>query len=349
MLIFEVYIALLGTLKLALRNIKNNNQYLTLIAGLLLFIISSLRHYGFAPDPANYMNQYYSLYNIDLSELWFFFINNEGQDPFFYLISKIVILLGADHQVWFAVIAATFCFSVSKVIYKYSDEAFLSFLILASLSYIFFSLTGLRQTVALSMVLLSYPYLRERKFFPFVIVVVFGSLFHASAIIFLIAYPLANIKIGWHYVAILSIAFFIVNFSSETIRLTIEMWGWTETYIAYADREIALTYSGFIIQLLIFTFCLFYSKGVLKADKKNITLYNLLYLGLLFQLNTFVIAEFFRISMYFSIFSIILVPKAIHVEKNSNFKWAVNFAVYGALLAYFVRSGTFSEYFFYWQ
>jgi hypothetical protein len=348
-LVFIGYIIVIGIIKLFMPTSSKYNKSFVTFAGSLLFLICALRHVEFGPDPAGYVRSYLDLSYINLSDLWINFISGAGKDPFFYLFSKIISLFGASYQVWLAIIAALFIFSVSKLIYKYSNEAYLSFVALLSLGYLYFSLTGLRQTLALAMVLLSYSYLRERKLIPFVALVLLGTLFHASALIFLIAYPFANMKIGWKQVVGISVALVFAYFFSNQVRALVAIIGWTDTIALYATRETGLTISGFIIQLSIYLFCLYYKNGVLKADIKNLSFYNLLFLGLVFQAFTIVIAEAFRISMYFSIFSIVLIPKAIKAEKERRIRMILYVVVYLALLLYFVSSGVFSDFSFFWQ
>lgn len=178
MLIFCGYIVLIGIIKLNMPPSSKYNKSFVIFAGALLFLICSLRNAEFGPDTLSYVSDYLSLSYINILDLW----GNFDKDPFFFLFSKIISLFGVSYQVWLAIIAAIFIFSISKLVYKYSNEAYLSFVALISLGYFYFSLTGLRQTLALAMVLLSYNYLRERKLIPFVGLVILGSLFHASAL-----------------------------------------------------------------------------------------------------------------------------------------------------------------------
>lgn len=342
------YITIVGLLRLIVYK-KNNNRKFVIIAGFLLFIIAALRTIEFGPDVRRYINMFVELPYRNLSDLWMNFLTGTGKDPFFYFFSKLISITGASYQVWLAILSGIFIYSVTKLIHKYSDEHYISYIALISLGYFYFSLTGLRQAMALSMILLSYSPLRERKLVPFIALVIFGSLFHSTALIFLIAYPLVNMKIGFKHILGVGLALSLSVFFSGYIRYLVGMLGWTDTMIAYAVRETSLTYSGFIIQLFIFLFCLFYKDAVLKIDNKNLSLYNLLFLGLIFQAFTTVIAEFFRISMYFSIFSIVLIPKAIAAEKNKHLRVIIYFAVFAALIIYIIWTGSFRGFKFFWS
>lgn len=350
MIIFSSYILLLAYLKITLVNNFNKKRLFVVLAGFTLFLISSFRSINFGPpDVRGYVSSYQSLVNLNLSETWNYYFNGNVKDPFFYLFSKVISLMGAGYRSWLAILAGIFCFSVSKLIYKYSDEVYISFIALISLGYVYFSFTGLRQTIAISMVVISYKYLRERMWLPFLAIVILGSLFHSSALVFLLAYPLAFTKIGWKHFIVIIIALIIAFIFSNQLRDIIRIIGWTETLSSYADKQDSLTLSGFFIQLCIFLFCLFYKNEVLKTDNNNLSIYNLLFLGLVFQVFSTVIAEFFRISMYFSIFSIILIPKAIISEKDKYLKVVMYLAVLSALLGYIFWTRSFHGLNFFWQ
>ena len=276
-------------------------------------------------------------------------ITRTGKDPFFYLFAKVINLTGANYQIWLAILAGIFCYSVSKLVSKYSVEPYISFIALISLGYFYFSLTGLRQAMALSMIILSYRYLRERELVPFIMMILIGTLFHASAIIFLIAYPSANIKVGLKQGVGIIIALILAYLFKNEVLIIISYLNMGYRYENYLNHGASLTISGFIIQFAIYIFCLYFKKDILKSDIKNLSLYNLLFFGLVFQAFSAVIAEFFRVSMYFSIFSIVLIPKAILSVKDKNMKMIIYLSVLLALVAYIFWTGSFNGFKFYWQ
>lgn len=348
MVIFA-YITILGLIKVILPSKIKANNFFVFLASIMLFFISGLRSSNFANDTSSYIISYTLLQYKSLSELWMNTIMRTGKDPLFHLFSKIISLMGANYQIWLAIIAGIFIYSISKLIKKYSNEPYISFIAFISLGYFYFSLTGLRQTMALAMVILSYKYLRERKLLQFILFVLFGSMFHSSAIIFLIAYPFANMKVGRKQIVGIMVSFILAYFFKQQVRIIINYFNTIGQYQNYNTREITLTFSGFIIQLFIYLFCLGFKDDILERDNKNLNLYNLLFLGLVFQSFASVIAEFFRVSMYFSIFGIILIPKALEELKDKYLKTTTYLLVLIALVAYIFISGSFSGFEFYWQ
>lgn len=316
---------------------------------MILFLIAATRSVYFGPDPLGYVLSYNRLSYNSFSSLWFNFINYIGKDPFFNLFSKIINMTGINAQLWLAILSGIFIFSVSKLIYSYSDEPYLSFIALISIGYFYFSLTALRQVTAMAIILLTYKYLREQKFFYFILFVLLASLFHASALIFLIAYPISHININLKQIIGIILALMISIYFSSFIKQIIRYIAWTDTLASYADRQVTLNYSGFIIQISIFMFCWAFKDKVLEKDHKNITLYNLLFLGLVFQSFSTIVAEFFRVSHYFSIFNIILISKAIDVIDHKGLKMYVYMVILSIFIIYFFRSGSFQEFAFFWD
>lgn len=348
MLIIISYIGFSGFIRLITLNSTKKKSFIY-ISGATLFIIAALRSVYFGSDPIGYVLSYRKLSYQSLSSLWFNLINYSGKDPFFSFFSKILNMSGVSAQLWLAILSGIFIFSVSKLIYKYSDEPYISYISLISLGYFYFSLTGLRQATAIAIILLSYKYLRERKLLNFILFVLFASLFHASALIFLIAYPISQININIKQIIGIISALMITIYFSSFIRQIIRYIAWTETIASYADRQVTLNYSGFIIQFAIFIFCWAFKDKVLEKDHKNITLYNLLFLGLVFQSFSTIVAEFFRVSYYFSIFNIILIPKAIDVIDHKGLKMYVYLVILSIFIIYFLRSGSFQEFAFFWE
>lgn len=315
----------------------------------ILFVISSTRTIWFGSDVIGYVNKYQDLINIDFPSLIESSIFGDMKDPVFYLSSKLVSLTGADYRIWLSVISGVFIYSVSRIIKIYSSYPFISVVALISLGYFSFSMTGLRQTIAISIILFSYSFIRERKLLQFIICVILASLFHSSALIFLISYPISLNKIDWKNILILVFAFLVLFIFPTFIRSLISLFSWNDTLVGYAFQETALTLSGFIIQLFIFIFCILFKDNILTDNPKDIILFNITFVGLIFQLFSSEIAELFRVSMYFSIFNIILIPKAIKSIKNNNLRRFIYYIVVCAVLAYIAWSGAFSGLDFFWN
>lgn len=331
---------------------KSNNVPTVITGGLLLFLMSAFRSVDFGFDTIRYVNTYILQSYESLATFWFKFTANRGKDPFFYLFGRVLSALGANYRVWLAIMAAFFLLAVSRLILKYSKEPFMSFLLFVTLGYFFFSLTGIRQALAMAVTMFAYKYLNERKLAPFIILVLIASLFHSSALVFLFAYPVMSLKkIGWKQVLAIILALFSAYFLSAQFKMLIALLGWSDSVSLASESNATLTISGFLIQLAIFLFCMYFRKTLLAEDKKASVLYNLLFMGVAAQAFAVVVAESFRVSLYFSIYSIILLPNAVLSEENNQTKVLAYTGTLGVVLiylfAYYLRK--FAGYNFFWQ
>lgn len=332
MAIISFYLSFLFILRIALEKSSKKEDTFVIIAGILLFMLSGFRSIYFSSDTIGYVNRYILLNNFGFEYFWGNFIGNIGKDPFFYLVAKLISLTGANYRVWLMLMSGFFIFSVSRFVIKYSSDGLMSFYSFISLGFLYFSFTGLRQAMALTIILFSIEYLKSRKVIPFISIVILSSLFHFSSFVFLLAYPVASMKLNWKQFNVIFISIAIpLLYRNEIINVLskIQINRDLEYYII---NTTTLNYSGLIIQMMIFLFCLCFIKNLLLEDKKNIIFYNLLVLGIVFQSFATVIAEFFRLSLYFNVISIILVPKAISSIKS----YKLRVIVYMFVLTFFV-------------
>lgn len=346
MFIIFGYIIAIVILKVILtKNKISENIFLTL-AAFLLMIIVSLRNLSFGTDTLVYVEKFRKYNLIEFSQIIDYLNKIDEKDKTFYLLVRILNLFSLEESLIVVLFSILFLTSIFWMIYKYSNNSLISIILFICLGYLFFSLTGLRQTFALTFIIFSYKYLRERKMYKFIILVLLASLFHSTALVFLIAYPLVYLKLGIkHLVVLISASLINILFNSQIYSL-LKNYIFNEQYEYYLNNEESLNYSGFLIQLSIFLFCLIFKKVILTKSPENITFYNLIFIGLIFQLFATNIAVVFRISLYFSIFSIILFSNVISSFKDVYIRILVNLIVIVILIMYLFISGYYEGYTF---
>jgi hypothetical protein len=119
-------------------------------------------------------------------------------------------------------------------------------------------------------------------------------------------------------------------------------------YGGYVDRERALNFSGFVVQVCMFVFNLFYYLKLTKEDENAIILYNMAFIGLSLQLFSSMIAEFFRLSYYFSFANILLVPLSIKTEPDKKTRDMLTIIISLLFIVYTFWNGV-PEYSFFWK
>ena len=326
---------------------ENSKKYFVISACILLFLYAALRAHDLHTDIPRYVEWYNKYAKFSFNEIIELF-NSEQKDPFYYVFAWCFSRIFPNVQIWLAFVALVYIVSTGILIYKESETPVLSFIAFLALGFFEFSLSGLRQTLAFSLTMLSYYGIKKKNWKLFIFLVLLASLFHRSALIFLIAYPIAHIKLGKYHLFVALAVGLLFFFGQSYIRILMQRYLMDTQYEGYWDRDTSLTMAGFIIQACIFAFCFIYYPATSKKYKSANVLYNLSFIGLVFQLFSSMIAEMFRISMYFSFFNVLLIPMAISVEKESKTKKILLMLVGLAFLVYMFKDGVL-PYRFFWE
>lgn len=313
---------------------RANSRIYIFFSAATLFLLSVLRSPEEGVDIPNYINHFDRLSAESFEAVLLLAASGELSDPVFWLFTLAMAKLGLDPWVWISSISFLFVLSVSRFVQKHSDFPLLSFVLMMSLGYLGFSYSGLRQTVALSIVIISLSFLLEGRKSWFLVGVLLASLFHFSAIS-CILFLFANIKFRlYHYVVGVVIALVFGIFLDSHIRSLIGVVG-GQQYSGYMDRDIALNFTGVFVYLLIFSFCLTRLKQVSSRWSSAPLLYNALFIGFGFQCLSLIVAEMFRVAMYFNIVSLILVGWVLMSYESRLFRSLAYLSIMGACIALF--------------
>lgn len=164
---------------------NKRNLIVCILCFFLLWFIQAFRDYSIGVDLKGYIPFFRTAgswgYKKDLIE--------PGYTYFTIFIRRNI---SSNPTVFLAFVSAAILIPVSLIFKKYSKLPVLSFIIYASFIIYIFSFSGLRQTMAIGITTLSYIFIEKKKILPFIGLVFLATLFHSSAIIFIITYPLCN-------------------------------------------------------------------------------------------------------------------------------------------------------------
>ena len=202
--------------------------------------------------------------------------------------------------------------------------------------FIYFNISGLRQGIALSICLFSSYYAYKNRYFSFILLVLFATLFHKSAIVFLIVYPLLNFKFKLNLKQLsfitLSCVFSIILtkfFLFGTDNLALIRGGTMYLSEDYNTFSINAYIVGFIRRFYpIFLFFCFYRS--IKNDPVSMSVFNVYLFGFIFYALNYPIFQDItvRISSYFTVFESILVVRILMSLKYRINKVAVLSIIY---------------------
>lgn len=169
--------------------------YFLNIVFIAIYLLCVLRLSSVGRDVPGYERAYLLTANIEWGNFTYIYFESG-----YILLMKICLALGASFQVFLCVTYAIILTPIYLVIRKYSKNVLLSVLIFVCYMYFEFALTGIRQALAMSIVLVGYIVFIESKKFnvlKYIFFVTLAAFFHKSAVVcylFALMVPIKSIK-----------------------------------------------------------------------------------------------------------------------------------------------------------
>lgn len=308
----------------------------------ILSLFLGLRTWWMA-DLIKYHTQYVNIGGGNWKEFLFGEIENIGLRLFFFLEYR---LTSGNYQIALLVISF-FCMAcVGYVVYKYSVSLYWSYLMYIAIGFYFFNFSGLKQSIAMAILLLSFPYIVEGKLGLFIFTVVMAGLFHAPALIFLPAYWIARKKLDRSYV------FFIVG----VFVLVFILRGPIVTFLSslYYDDETIYSATGDVGGKFLMILAMVAMGIILRIptgkDRVYNKTFNLMIIAALLQSFSIFGNNFTRLADYYFQFVILYIPFVFEqrIPTRANKSQTTQLNLNGRMFSIiYIGVSLFAVYFFY--
>lgn len=313
-------------------NSTKNRKFTLLIPIVYLTLIMGLKNFSVGTDTSGYVREFFRY-----PDMSFEYLFSKGYAYGFYLFNKIMSYISPhNYTVYLFTVALFVGISIYYFLKCNSDDCCMSQVMLLSLGFTFFFITGIKQTIAMCILMYAYTAQKEHKRLKFVILTCLAATFHPTALIFLLILPakIVNFRKAMVVVAPVMVAFAYVYqnqlfaFFSSIIP--------DDLYEAYGTSYISNNnITGLLIQLVIFFVSLVFLWHQLKIDDEASHLLTVYAIGMMFQAMTGALGEFFRISMYFSVLGVILLPKAVS-KLDKRYRYVVSCGICLVFVTYFI-------------
>lgn len=345
---------------------KSRIGYIT-ICSIVLILVAALRSPEwmtsmYQKDTMNYKMYFEDAYETRWEYIWqeiyLRYYENVGDgDIGFVLLNKIMGLITHDFQIYSLIVDLIFFVPFGLMLYRYSSNIF--HLIFAFVFYIAlvqtFLLAGARQIFALGFDLMSFLLIADKKRALAIICFLLGVSIHFSSFLFII--PLLMILLDIqprtlkksHLLCFLLFPI-VLLFPNEIIVFMGNAIG-MEKYAEYGESDMQGGAEIFILLIeLLSLLCLVgVKKKDLSMDKSLLTLY---IMAPLFTIAAPLIRSngaMIRVSLYFHIFLVLLVPYAIDCLFKRKQERLLSYIAAIGLLSFFTLAGGGMTYYFYWQ
>lgn len=332
---------------------NNNRRNFIITISVILILQSGLRNLAVGPDTYAYkiwfeeINDYWNWDRI-FNNFKYVYLENEGKDAGFIFLIKIFQLLSDSYRLFLFFIAIIFFSSFGLIVYKNTssiENIIFSYTLYLALFYAFFSITGHRQTIATSIVLFGFNYVKNKKLIKFLVVCFIAFFIHKSSIIFLLIYPLYWSK---NTFKIYSVSVFLLIIVFLFRRQIIDY-----TYILYYSdlleiKKDSMPFTFIFLMMACFLYIYRYIYFNFKNSYYNVTIFrmsNIIIIAFILAPTIGNDSGTMRIVQYFSLFLTILIPSIF----DAKVKYRKILYITSIILLLFLSATKNQEYSFYWQ
>lgn len=332
---------------------RKNKKIFCILASVQWILISGLRAEWVGNDTINYLDNFMRHKDLPWSTVfdnfYKFYVEKDPSiyfEPGFILYERIVGIFTDSPIVYNFSIAIVFMSAFGRFIYKNSSDPFISFMIYAGFLYFMFSLTGYRQVLSVAVsILIGYEYIKERKFFKFMICVLIGATLHKSALVFSVFYFMANKKITKKYIA------FVCLTSVSFIVLRGPMFNIVTALVGYDYKEISVgtptTFAALLGVIMLVSIVLY--KKTFELDKTGYVqhYYNGLFIAAMGLFAAFVNPTALRLVYNFMFMLLLLVPRLMDTFVGAKNR-LIAYSVLSAVFLFYIFTNT-TPYHFFWE
>lgn len=225
------------------------------------------------------------------------------------------------------------CISMSSFIKKTANNWSFALFLFVTLGFFQFAMSGIRQTLAMSILLFGYKYINDRKFIKFFLTLLLAMQFHKSAMVFFPAYFIANMEITKAKISIMLIGIFVLLLVADKLLLGVaDVMDYN-----YGIEETGNGYVFFFIVLLITTFCLLRRKQLIGFKSTNSSLISINFVSLALWVVRLISRTVERVSLYFMPYTYVVLEEYIATSPKETRKQYMVLVIILSSILFFKR------------
>lgn len=319
----------------------------TIICTILLVCIQGFRHEIIGIDSHYSYLPFFDFVSSGFSNLFDYSDVLYGFESGFVIFTKFVKSLVDDAQVYVLICSIISIVPISNLIYKHADNIPFAFIVYSSFLLYHFGFSGIRQSLAIGMSAIAFDYVIRKKLVGFILIVLFASTFHSSAILFLISYPVYHyLRLSPKRMVIIVFLFIVMLFFFDSIvsYLTELVFG-GEKYMDQTDDSSAPSYNLMILLAAILAF------SYASKDSRLVPLRSMILMTVLFQSLGLLSSSASRMAYYYIPYISIALPTVTKSFKSRSIIEPVLIFLFIAFFFY-NNAGGYLEvipYKFFWQ
>ena len=318
-----------------------------MLLGFVFVMLTTLRSANTGLDTPNYYNAFtFKLASIGFSDLFTGGLRGETGYKFLALVLH---TFGLGFQ-WVTLFEAlVYLIPVVYIVHKYSRNPYYSLFMFVAYDYYLFSMSALRQTIAMGFVLIAFEMVVRKKTAAFFLFIALAIFFHFTAVVALPIYFLSKLSPSKRYIWVAfgaSIFFFLLKNQMQHILFRVSR-------VAYGGVATGGTgmYVMMLSMVLLDVFCDKQDDWKI-SEVETLIRYMMICVVVIYPLLQFHPAVF-RLHFYYSILMIVYLPNVLRSLKSLSLGKCANLG-YTAISVYYMFRYTFCQlgavpYYFFWE
>ena len=253
-------------------------------------------------------------------------------EPLYTALNFALAWLSLDVRTLIVVCALLAVVPVAMYYIKETKTPLLTIVLFASVAPFTFYFSGLRQAIAMGMMIPMYYALRDKKFLRFFLFLAIAVGFHYSAVVALVLIPAMYLKITRKWMFLIGpaiVAMFIWN--EPILKFILSVAGSYGQAYSNVSNNGSFGMLALFAAFVIYSYVLPYEQNMKMED---FALRNILLVCLGIQLFAPLHTNFMRIGYYYHIFIPVIIPRMAKLA-HPKLKWLANLSVYVMVVFFF--------------
>lgn len=302
-------------------------------------MLAAFRSSNVGGDTASYILHYETMSAISFSQVADYQKSYLG----YFYPSKIFSWIGMPCFVWFGFVEGLYVYTLNKFIKKYSQDRIYSVLVFLTNGLYAFSVAGNKQVMSMSLMLLAFLFLTEKKYIRMILAALWGAACHSAGLIFLLAFVLYYFRnIKYFIFIVLGISVTIVISSQTFLRQLLVILAAAKEdssghFEMYTDLDTSYTPVTLFFYIGSIIMALFFIGGYLRKFKDEAAfVYGMCFIACAMQSLASINPSLFRMALPFAPFFMLLLPNTAYTIKDRKKRLLFNYAIWIWHISYFL-------------
>lgn len=237
-----------------------------------------------------------------------------GRDHLFYQVSALIKCIYPHKNFWLTIIALVQTFLICVTVKRYSEMPGISFFFFIASTEFTYMLNGMRQFVAVTILFAAFHFLVEKKYIPYILLIILAAQFHGTAYVMLLGLLVSFIKPWSKPMYAFAVAVTVAMIFLEPILSGLQIFFEDSEYssemadlMAAEGINIIRAFVAFVPLVIGF---FFRKNKLLFENRKTVLAFNMSILNAAFFIAASIVGGnlMARFAEYFTIFQLLLYP-----------------------------------------